>query len=165
MKAPRAPKPVGGVPGRLAEARGGDVVATGLGREDQRQEAASDEGADHLRDDVAGEVRGRHAAGDHHGDRHGRIDVAARDRPDCIGHGGDREPEGEGDRQDAHRKGRRIAAERDGAAADEAKRGRAHEFRKVFLHRSPPRQFYSESLDPSSTKRRRESIGAHYSHR
>ncbi len=98
----------------------GDEVETRLARGDQRQHQCTQHRADHLSDDVRQQVASGKAAGDGQADAHRRIQVAAGDMADRIGHGQDSEAERErnaheADTQTVDRAGE--ASGEDGAAA------------------------------------------------
>ena len=81
--------------GKAVGARtGGTAVVAACDQcvEDRR----ADDGADNLGDHVPGSLLAAHASREEDAQRDGRIDVAARDVADGVGHGHDRESEGQG---------------------------------------------------------------------
>ena len=64
-----------------------------LAGQDEIEHDRCDDRPENLRDPVADHVGDAHPAGDIDAEAHRGIDVAARDRPDAVGHGDDREAE------------------------------------------------------------------------
>src|SRR6056297_1855912 len=100
-------EPVGGeAPGRPARRTGCDGV----------EEDRGDEPADDLRDPVERHLGPGEAAADREAERHGRVEVAAGDVADRVGHRQDREAEGERDAHEADAQFGKAGGE-DGTAA------------------------------------------------
>ena len=82
-----------------------------------------------------------HAAGDVYAEADGRIDVAARNRADAVGHRDDGEAEGGGDAQQIDRGGGRAAPMPPITAAPQPKNTNANvpmnSARALFILRSP----------------------------
>ena len=91
---------IAGAPAVLAEPA---VPARSLARENEIENHSAGDGAENLRDHIGDEVLRRHAAGDEHAEAHRRIDVAARNLADAIGHGDDGEAERQGDAENVYR--------------------------------------------------------------
>ena len=70
-------------------------IETRLAAGDHIQHAAPHDGADHLRDDVGNDLLGGKAAAGGKPDRDGRVEMAARDMADGVGHRHHGQPEGE----------------------------------------------------------------------
>ena len=125
----------------IAAHAGQAVAAEGAGHildmaelEDQRQKSRTHKRADALCNDITRNVLFLHAAGEKHPQRDGRVDVAARDVADAVGHGNDRKAEGERG-QDVAAAHDRIAADQHGRpAAQHDQRAGADCFGKVFFH-------------------------------
>ena len=80
------------------------VQPAGLAACDEVEDSGTGDGAENLGDDVGGEVGGGEALPRPEAHRHGRVQVAARDVADGVGHGQHGEPEGQrdADEADAH---------------------------------------------------------------
>ncbi len=123
---------IAGAPAVLAEPAG---PAGRLARKDEIEHAGADERAENLGDPVGDHLARAHAAGDEHAEADRRIDVAAGDRPDAVGHGDDGEAEGAGDAEQVDRgRARPHAADRRSPAAEEHKGEGSDEFRQLLVH-------------------------------
>ena len=99
---------------------------------DQQEEGAGDDTADDLSHPVAAGLLPAHAAGEGDGEGDGRIDVAAADFADGVGHGDHGETEGNGGSH--HASGSAAAEEHRRSAAQECEDECAHAFSNVLLH-------------------------------
>lgn len=89
------------VGGEAGLAGGGEVAGGAVGG-DEEDDSGSDEPAEDLADDVAGDVLPLGAAGDGEADADGGVEVAAGDVADSVDAGHHGEAEGEGDTEEAH---------------------------------------------------------------
>ncbi len=87
----------------FAEAVGREAADLGarLAGGDHVEHEGRGDGAEHLGDDVAGQLGGAEAPADHQAHRHGGIEVAPGDRAEGIGAGQHREAEGQRDTDEA----------------------------------------------------------------
>ena len=107
----------------IAVAVGGEAVQleAGLARGDHVEHRRRQDGADHLRDDVGHDIGGLELSGGPEPDRDRRIEVAARDVADGIGHREHGQAEGEGDPEEADAERRKGGGQHRAAAAAEGK--------------------------------------------
>ena len=131
---------IGRSPAVLAEPVLGEVVGGELPRKEEIEQDRAGDAAEELRHHVAPGLAHLEPAGRDEPDRHRRVDVAARDRPDGVDHRHDGEPEGQRDRQDAEREGRREAADRDRPAAEKDETRRAEKLRDELVHDCCPQK-------------------------
>jgi hypothetical protein len=108
---------IAGTPAILAER---SAPAGSLPQEDEIEHGSAGDRAEHLGDHIHDEIGGRHAPRHEHAEAHRRIDMAARDLADAVGHGDDGETESGGDAENVDR-GRPAAHPADDgrAAADQ----------------------------------------------
>ena len=99
------------------------------------EHAGADQRAENLSDPVAHHLARAHAAGGEHAEADRRIDVAAGDRPDAIGHGDDGEAESAGDAEQVDRGRARPMPPIDRRpAAEKHKCKGPDEFRELLVH-------------------------------
>ena len=124
---------IAGTPAIGAEPAG---PARCLAGHDQIEHERADDRAEDLSDHIGDEVTGRHAARDQRAEADGRIDVAAGDRADRIGHCDDGEAERESNAEDAdsRRAGNGRSCDDCGAAAEEYERECTDELGESLLH-------------------------------
>ena len=119
-------------PAVLAEPAG---PALRLAGEDDIEHERADDRARDLRDPIGDHVRNAHTARDHHAEAHRRIDVAAGDRSDRVGHGDDREAEGARDAQEIDRGwAASHAPDHRRAATEKHQRERPDKFSQSLVH-------------------------------
>ena len=89
--------------------------------------------ADDLRDDVRQDLAGRKAAAGGKADGHGRIEMAAGDMADRIGHGDDAQPERQRHADQADADLRKAGGDHRAAASRKCEPKRADRFGSIFL--------------------------------
>ena len=148
-------------PAVLAEPAG---PALRLAGQDEIEHDRGDDRAENLGDPVADHVGHAHPAGDVDAEAHRRIDMAAGDRPDAIGHGDDGEAEGARDPQQIdRRRARAHAADDRRPAAEEHQGERADKLRDLLVHCRPlpyPPQNRREALIATALARAKRSARA-----
>ena len=113
------------------EAAGGPV---GLAGGDEVEDDRGDEAADHLGDPVGDELAPGEAAADGEAERDRRVEVAAGDRADGVGHGEHGQAEGERDAGEADAELGEAGGEHGAAAAAEHEPEGAECLGSKFLH-------------------------------
>ena len=116
------------------------IPSLSLAGQDEIEHDRGDDRPEHLGDPVTDHLLGGHAAGDEHAEADRRIDVAARDGADAVGHGDDGKAEGAGDPEQIDGRGARPHSPDDRRSAPEEHQGEgADKFRNLLIHcTSPP---------------------------
>jgi len=108
-------KAVGGK--RAGTGKGLGRIKVGLAGDDQVQHKCRRARAQHLRDDVARQAGRREALAHGQADRHGRVEMAARDRAQRVGTGHHRQAKGQRHAQQANAHARKGGGQHRAAAA------------------------------------------------
>jgi hypothetical protein len=112
------------------ETRRGRVVTARHAFDDEQEKTGGHDGSQNLCHYVTGRVLRVHLLGDENAERHGRVDVAARNWSDGVDHRQQRQAEGERDAEEADL----ISRQHGAPATGENQHKGSHEFGHVPFH-------------------------------